>query len=95
MTSLCDSIEDCVVDSLSGSFEGGTNRLITVDFVETENRIILEDQSRVDTNGFGVFEGTEIGVINTNTEEFRSVSATTSTDGCGSKLILRFAGTID
>lgn len=92
---LCDGIEDCVVDDLTGSFAGGTNRLITVDFIEVGNYILYEDETRIDTNGYGVFEGTEYGQVNVNTEEFTSISISTSTDGCGSKLILTFEGTID
>ncbi len=94
-TNLCDDIEDCVVDALTGSFNGGTNRLITVGFTESANYIAYHDSDRIDTNGYGVFEGEEYGIIDVNTEEFHSVSVSTSTDGCGSKLTLHMHGTID
>lgn len=42
-----------------------------------------------------MFEGNEYGAINVNTEQFNSVAKLTSTDGCGSVLLISYQGMID
>lgn len=90
---LCAGLEDCVVDDLTGDLVG-TNRLITLDFTETDQYIFYQDATQI-INQYGVFDGEEYGVINKATGSFHSVSRTTSNDGCQSKLTISNSGFID